>query len=336
MMKSRFSSYRRYALLITFLILSINGYTQGTKGFQFTFFYPLGTNGTEAVDYINKFSFNAIYGLNGGVDGFELGGVMNLNNGDVNGFQLGGVGNLDRGSANGMIFAGVLNVSQGSSGAMLAGTVNLNLAGGRGIQASVLNVTVQDFIGLQLGVTNYAGFLTGTQVGVVNIAMGAEGGTPFGLVSYVKDGFFQLEVMTGDVIYSNINYKMGVRHLYTIYKIGYTQYKGNPAYTYGLGFGTNLLISDQHNFSLDASSSYIAYDGKWNQNNQLSKLDFNYKYLVSDKISLVIGPSFNVYYSDKKVGKDFGTLNVPYTLLSSNNDKTVTWIGFNFGASFLF
>ncbi|NJK84760.1 MAG: hypothetical protein HC906_01015 [Bacteroidales bacterium] len=61
--------------------------------FQFTFVTPLGTNGTESYKIINEFSMNALLGINGGVDGFEFGGFINIDQGDVKGGQIAGFSN---------------------------------------------------------------------------------------------------------------------------------------------------------------------------------------------------------------------------------------------------
>jgi len=46
-------------------------------------------------------------------------------------------------------------------------------------------------------------------------------------------------------------------------------------------------------------------DWKEGKLNMLNKADFNYKYIISDKISLLIGPSFNIYVTEKKVDGKF-------------------------------
>ena len=44
--------------------------------FQISLITPIGTNGVNAHRIENKVSINLIAGLNGGLDGFECGGVL--------------------------------------------------------------------------------------------------------------------------------------------------------------------------------------------------------------------------------------------------------------------
>ena len=101
---------------LVFAVLSTTISAQGdekssSQTTQITFAYPLGTNGTDAMHVSNSFSFNVLYGLNGGLDGIELGGIMNYNIGDVSGFQLSGIANANMEQTSGVMWAGCLNLS---------------------------------------------------------------------------------------------------------------------------------------------------------------------------------------------------------------------------------
>ncbi|MBK6953450.1 MAG: hypothetical protein IPH24_15815 [Crocinitomicaceae bacterium] len=173
---------------------------------QFTFFYPIGSNGIQSPQIENNFSMNALYGVNGGVDGAEIGGLVNVNNGDVNGFQVGGIANITKGSTNGTIISGIANVVTDSSkgiliagisnvvgdssagfhiagisntvngtfdGGQIAGIGNLNNGAVNGFQiGGISNVTNGDFNGFQLsGIANIShGKTSGAQVGFINYA----------------------------------------------------------------------------------------------------------------------------------------------------------------------
>ena len=89
------------------------------------FAYPLGTNGYEARSISNNFSVNVLYGINGGLDGFEAGGLFNYNGGDVYGVQLAGMANINK---------------EHTSGLMWAGCVNVALDDSRGVQFADVNV----------------------------------------------------------------------------------------------------------------------------------------------------------------------------------------------------
>jgi hypothetical protein len=159
---------------------------------QFTFFYPIGSNGIQSPQIENNFSMNALYGVNGGVDGAEIGGLVNVNNGDVSGFQVGGIANMSpqdlptvrslggianvvTDSTKGILIAGISNVVGDSSagfhiagisntvngtfdGGQIAGIGNLNNGAVNGFQiGGISNVTNGDFNGFQLsGIANIA------------------------------------------------------------------------------------------------------------------------------------------------------------------------------------
>lgn len=178
---------------------------------QFSFFYPIGSNGFQSPQIENNFSLNALYGVNGGVNGAEIGGLVNINQGDVNGFQVAGIVNATKGSANGTIIGGIANIVTDSTkgiliagisnivgdsssgfqiagisnnvngtfdGGQIAGIGNLNNGAVNGFQiAGISNVTNGDFNGFQLsGIANIShGKTTGTQLGFINYAKNMNG-----------------------------------------------------------------------------------------------------------------------------------------------------------------
>ena len=281
-------------LVIIFLVICTNFSAQvndstKTRKAQITFAYPLGTNGKNAIEYTNKFSFNIIYGINGGFNGVEIGSVLNYNKGESNGFQL-----------------GTVNVQQGN------------------------------FKGFQMGVFNFTKKLNGIQFGVINILGDADQGIPIGIINIVKGGLYEVEITGGEFIYGNVNYKMGVEKFYTIYKIGYATSNSNTIYTAGLGFGRNFRLSEKQKLSIDFSSSHISLNKSWKGSlNMLNKVDFNYQHKLSEKLSFIIGPSFNIYLTEEKLDGEYGTLKIPYSMYTDewSKGKLWMWIGGNVGLS---
>jgi len=330
------------SLTILMFLLSINLFAQENGGLktrkaQVTFAYPIGSNGMSSLEYSNNFSFNILYGLNGGVNGVEISSILNYNKGEVKGFQLSGISNINIGLSKGFLLSGVSNVcGDSTSGLLLSGVLNYSKGNSTGLQLATINISANQFNGFQLGVVNYAKKIKGVQLGVINILGDAEKGVPIGLFSIVKNGLYELELTGGEAIYSNLNYKMGVERFYTIYKIGYSSYKNNPVYSAGLGFGGNISISKTQKLSVELSSNQIVYNNNWNGNlNMLNKVDFNYKYSFSEKFSLMIGPSFNIYVTEKKVDGEYGTLNIPYSIYANewSSGKLFMWVGLNAGLS---
>lgn len=290
------------------------------KGAQITFIYPLGVNGAKSLNYTNNFSFNVLVGLNGGVKGFEFGGLVNYNKGDVKGFQFGGLANVNTGSTEGVQISGIANFASQDS---------------KGFQMGLTNFVKGEYKGLQLGLFNYAKRLKGIQFGLINVTDSISSGTPIGLINIVKDGYQAIEVAGGETLWANASFKFGVKKFYTMIKTGYSQFKDKNVYSTGLGFGSLFSFAKKHGISLDLSGNNIIYDGKWNGLNILGKLDFNIQYALNDRFKLIAGPSFNAYITDQKVDGEFGTLNIPYTIFEDINDDRMlsAWIGFNLGVA---
>jgi hypothetical protein len=292
-----------------------------TSKAQISFGFPIGSNGTNSMEYSNNFSFNILYGLNGGVNGAEIGSIFNYNRGNVSGFQLAGVSNICTDSTSGLLISGVMNYSKGNS---------------EGFQLSAINYTANKFKGLQLGVMNYANKVKGVQLGVVNILGDEEEVIPVGLINIVKNGYYGFELNGGEVLYSSLKYKMGVDKFYTVYNTGYSSFNNHPVYSFGLGFGGNIPLSDKQIISINLTANGLVYNNNWSHNlNLLNKIDFNYIHNITKKISLLVGPSVNLYVTKEKVNGEYGTLHIPYTILKNEwtDGKLSMWLGINAGLS---
>ena len=312
------------ALLFSNAMMAQETETSPAQGTQFTFAYPLGTNGADAMYQSNKFSFNLLYGVNGGLDGLEIGGLVNYNHGDVRGVQLAGIANLNREYTHGLMWAACLN---------------LTLEDARGVQLADINVAKGDFTGVQAGVVNVAGRMRGVQLGLVNIVGEDNGAIPIGLINVVKGGYYELELVAGDVMNTNLNYKMGVEEFYTIFKLGASGYRNNHVYSVGLGFGSMITVAERHKISMDLSFNDIVFEEEWDaDDNYLTKLDLSYRYSLGEHVSLLAGPSLNWYVSEPGTNDADGYLNIPshahhYT---SDDHQHSVWVGFNVGLGYRF
>ena len=149
---------------------------------QVSFIPPLSTNGAENRNFINNLSFNVLGGYSGGLNGFELGGIANVEKGPVKGAQIAGVANLVKGNVRGFQGAGIINTATGSQqGVQVAGTLNLSLSDSSRLfqGAGFGNVHRGDNLGGQVaGFMNLnGGYLVGPQVaGFLNIAKGPVAG----------------------------------------------------------------------------------------------------------------------------------------------------------------
>lgn len=154
---------------------------------QFTFLYPVSTLGAESKNITNDVSFNLLWGVNGGVNSFEMGGLANINNGNIQGVQLAGLANVSSGGLSGAQFAGIANVNQVSGvGAQFAGISNVTKGSFDGAQfAGIANILTDSLTGFQLaGVYNLAiGHSIGGQMACINNNIGQLDGAQIGLVN---------------------------------------------------------------------------------------------------------------------------------------------------------
>jgi len=187
-----------------------------TMPFQFTFISPIGTNGLISSKTTHYLSLNAIAGYNGGVNGIEVGGFVNVLEYDMQGAQVAGFANVVRGEMSGIQVAGFSNYVHGKTDGIIvsgfsnhcnedsraiqvAGFSNQSLGKLTGAQVSGFsNVSLDTTMGAQLaGFVNYAGKKTTAvqAAGFANITKGEMTGPQFA-------GF--ANVSTNDVIGSQI------------------------------------------------------------------------------------------------------------------------------------
>ena len=377
------------------MAMSLYSYAQDSKDsvktrpIQVTFIHPIGIYGTSSIHTKNYLSFNIIYGVNGGLSGFEFGGVANKNIGDVSGLQIAGLINNNLGSAKGILIAGLANHVQDSAyclaiaglsnrfgnsgggmqvaglnnyvdgnfvgmqaaglrnkskgdfiGLQVAGLTNYNDKDFSGMQISgISNINGGNFSGLQIGLINRAKKVGGLQIGLINIASDYEYGMPIGLLSIVTNGFNALDLSYNESIKYNANLKLGVDHFYNIFKFGYMPKSKGEYYSYGLGVGSMVNLTDYFKISLDVSSSYITEKNFTPVINFLSEGQLNLRYHLFNTIGIFAGPSFNLYFGEHDESGNT-LLYVPKPIYNESwwygKGQTQFWVGYNLGISIMF
>lgn len=171
---------------------------------QASIFPMLGTN-TNNPDLINLLSFNLFWGVNGGLEGLELGlfgnsikrnmnglqiaGLFNTVGNEINGLQVAGLFNLGAGNLRGVQVSGLWNTAKNTWGMQIAGLFNLSSGDLMGMQvAGFGNISSEKSFGSQYaGFMNVAKDINGTQVaGAVNIAREVNGIQVSGLLNRAK------------------------------------------------------------------------------------------------------------------------------------------------------
>ncbi|MBN1116718.1 MAG: hypothetical protein JXA77_05920 [Bacteroidales bacterium] len=189
---------------------------------QVTFFYPVGMFGLKAQDYSYLFSLNMLAGRTGGVDGFEVGGLININDCYMKGFQAAGIGNINAGFGDGFQSAGIFNIvegkyngfqsagifnitggfcnavqaagiynfSSGLNGAQFSGIASISDGKTSGMQCSgILSIATKSSGLAQIsGIANASDSIKGIQIGgIVNIAENIDGAQIGGIINMADD-----------------------------------------------------------------------------------------------------------------------------------------------------
>lgn len=226
---------------------NIDYFTQ--RPVQISFLPFAGTNYRLSGSVSNIFSLNIISGYSYGVNGCEIGGVLNINRGFVRGFQAGGFGNITGGKTKAVQAAGFFNQNMGSvSGVQFAGFYNMTTDTLKGMQASgFANVAGDTSAGAQ-----FAGFanvgvktFSGIQIaGFANIASHDIKGLQISGFTNVTG-----KTLQGIQIAGFLNYAKKVEGS----QIGLINIADSVS---GLSFGVfNLILNGLHQFSIHFSET---------------------------------------------------------------------------------
>lgn len=273
------------------------------------------------------------------VNGGQIAGFGNITGASVSGIQIAGFGNITGGSTEGFQLAGFGNITGGSTnGVQIAGFGNI--AGGiaDGVQIAGFSNISESFTGFQLAPVNMIGSGKGLQVGIVNFADTLDG-VPFGVVSWVKNGYRKIDVYGNESFYLNAAFKTGVRNFYNIIGIGYRP--GNFS-RYGLtwGFGSEISLGKGAFMNIEATATQVGEDEVWtNKLNLLNQLKFNFGAILTPGLGIYGGPSLNVMVSEyQNPAGNIGSGIVPsWTFYdkTSGNTNVAIWPGISVGLRIL-
>ena len=334
---------------------------------QVTLIPPYGTNRELAEKTTNTFSFNILWGRNGGLNGIEVGGFVNTITNNMGGFQFAGIGNYVEGDTQGGQLSTVFNYNKGftkgvqaslfniantASVIQIAGIANFIQADFEGVQAALVSnyskgkADMQFSLGinkasevktLQVGLINIADEVAGRQIGLVNISNKSQK-TSFGFLNIIKNGYNRIEVGANDALYASVGIKTGVRKFYNIFQFGsrFTE----DTWSIGYGIGTAFQLKERQHFHVEYVASHINEGDVWTkQLNLLNQFKFNFDWGLQGKKSVFLGPSWNLLAS-KRINTEtlaiIGSELPDYTILNTTRKNTnwKMWFGINGGFRF--
>lgn len=86
----------------------------------------IGSNSLVSGAMVNNTSLNILVGYNGGIEGVEVGGLLNIDKNYMYGVQIGGIGNIVGAETDGLQISGFFNINTGSvKGCQIAGFNNI-------------------------------------------------------------------------------------------------------------------------------------------------------------------------------------------------------------------
>lgn len=311
------------------------------RDFQLTLITPIGTNGIAAPRITNRISLNTFVGINGGLEGVELGGFANVLTQNGEGLQAAGFTNVVRGNFDGIQGAGFVNANIGrTEGIQLAGFVNYAKGGLDGVQAAgFLNVARGRSDGVQLsGYLNVAKNHDGLQLGFINIADSLSG-LAIGFFSFARNGYHTLEASANETFPVNLSFKTGGnRYFYNIFSTGLFLNDVNDEYQVGFGYGvgTNWRISKRLSFNTDIIS-YALVPRNINGEDlddedfgAVGKVHFGLSFKVAKYFTVFGGPTLNGLFNRNRELREI--IN-PIELFTVSNDdwQMIAYPGFSVG-----
>lgn len=273
----------------------------------------------------------------GSLRGVQITGAVGQVYGNTNGVQVTGLAGITRGNAIGWQVAGAFNYTKGNvEGLQLSGLINYAHKDAHGVQISGAgNISHGTMKGVQIsGIFNYARQMNGVQIGLVNIA-DTVNGYSIGIINIVRRGYKKVVLFSTDVLPYNIAWKAGRSELYSILLGGFGTGENNNAWSIGYGIGKNIPFNRALFLSTEVTAQNT-WQGGWNHNTQVYRLQPSLNLKLSKRISLFAGPALSIAVADSenKVNPEHHYINFGAHYPSFNMGNSAKgWLGWQAGIS---
>jgi hypothetical protein len=261
------------------------------KPFQVSLTPGLSTHGSFSTQVVNKFSLNALGGYTAGVNGFEAGGLFNINKKSARYFQLAGGLNVVGGSLTGFQLSVVHNLVEDTlRGVQIGGLLNKVNGLAAGVQIAPM--------------CNYTKRLTGVQVALINIA-DSSSGYSIGLLNLVRGGYSKPSLQATDLMNTQLVFKTGTARLYSTLLAGAHFSRNARLYAIGWGLGHDTRFSERWSLSTEVNVQFIALSSL---DNRLLQARTYLNFRPFKKFSFFAGPSYNWYLNYDAPAKGFKSI----------------------------
>jgi hypothetical protein len=230
--------------------------------------------------------------------GAQIASGMNYTGGRLSGIQIAAGANIARDDGHGAQIAAGFNVAPRTlRGAQIAGGVNV-ASTLDGTQIAPINVA-GTANGLQLGVVNLATRGRGFKLGVINIAREHDGET-LGLLNLIGDGIHSFAAYATDTMLSNLELKLGSRHLYTSVQFAYRPgddlaagpehfQSSSRRYGFGLGLGYRQPLAAGRLRFLEVEASALNIKSRLGSGDGGSVFSFNNSNPIIASLRVLLG-----------------------------------------------
>jgi hypothetical protein len=197
--------------------------------FQFSFIYPLGTNGIDSPEYTNSVSINLLGGISHNEKAFTLSGLATIIRRNADGFQMAGLLNCIGNEGKGFLLSGLASYVDRYEGVQFAGLFN----------------AAKDVKGVQFaGLFNAAKDVKGVQIaGLLNVAEQSD--YPIAIVNFVKNGEKSISLSYNETGSALVSFRSGGRVTYGILGCGYSHKAKGNAFVIEGGLGAHIRCSSR-------------------------------------------------------------------------------------------
>lgn len=233
----------------------------------------------------------------GKIKGFQVAGLYNQAGESMDGAQVAGLWNHAAGDVRLLQVAGLYNEGQQIGGAQVAGLLNrAHKSVGGGQIAGLGNVTRDSVGGFQIaGLFNRAGYASGLQIGLVNLADTLDG-YAIGLVNWSRNGYKAIGLGSTEVDPIQLSLRTGRDRFYSYLTLG-QRLPGNGrfAWSYGGGIGSSLPLFSSLRIQLELSLNQVNEEGLgYGRLNLVESFRPSLSFAPGRRIELTAGPALSL------------------------------------------
>jgi hypothetical protein len=344
------SNHKLSGLVVNGYSLNVlGGYSAGTRGIELGGLFNINQGDVRFAQAAGLFNANG-----GNTKGVQMAGLYNYNDSTNEGVQMAGLFNVNRGTSHSVQLAGLFNTNtQTTNGTQIAGLFNLNHDSAQVVQlAGLLNINQKKIAGVQIaglinvsrdidgvqvsGLINSAKIVSGAQIGLINLADSVKG-IPFGLLSFVRNGYRKLEISADEIFPVNIALRTGVNHFHNILSLGVQSHRDTVCYSFGYGIGSLFQLSKRWSLNTDFSYHQIV-PNNFEELNMINKLFVGFDFKVAKKTSITAGATLNLHIFEKEKinGASLFNYYTPNVLSEGNvgSNGYQWWLGAKVGVRF--